>query len=156
MKKRQRQRPSVLVHATLLSGPLEKQSKLGLWQPRFFELAGHYLRYYSNAQQTEVLDAIDLMRVENVFGAQDSPLVFSLYFFEPGKVIKLRAPTPELACQWVQGLQGAGQQQAALALASGMRGAQGAPPGMHAGSGEGGGPDVGWAAEERGGRLRDR
>ena len=29
-----------------LRGPLQKKSKLGMWQTRYFEVAGHYLKYY--------------------------------------------------------------------------------------------------------------
>jgi hypothetical protein len=32
--------------AISLSGPLQKQSKFGVWQTRHFEAAGHYLKYY--------------------------------------------------------------------------------------------------------------
>jgi hypothetical protein len=49
-------------------GWLEKQSSLGLWQRRYFEISEHYLRYY-NAQEKDkrqLLAAVDvrLMRVK--------------------------------------------------------------------------------------------
>ena len=47
----------------LYSGFLEKQSKLGAWQRRYFEVSGHYLKYFADDRSgAKLLASVDLLK----------------------------------------------------------------------------------------------
>ena len=63
--KRRDFRQSVMASTgALYCGYLDKLSKFGVWQRRFFETSGHYLRYYPDERRSELLAAVDLQVLE--------------------------------------------------------------------------------------------
>ena len=47
-------RESVSTGVTLMEGYLDKKNRKKVWQSRYFELAGHYLKYYATAAKGDV------------------------------------------------------------------------------------------------------
>eukprot|EP00936_MAST-01D_sp_MAST-1D-sp1_P000956 g956.t1 len=107
-------RPSVLVNeGAIYSGYLEKQSAMGTWQSRYFEVAGHYLKYYADEHHRAELQAsIDIMKVSLPDPSLHAAGERTLEMGRPnGTVIRLRAPTEGKCYEWKQRL--IGVQQAA-------------------------------------------
>jgi hypothetical protein len=82
-------------------GFLQKKGKmLAGWQQRWFEAAGHYLRYYKDDRKDSMLAAIDLRAV---CIEKDSKIEKSAQFTiitPDSSKIQLRAGTPLMAMEW--------------------------------------------------------
>jgi hypothetical protein len=87
----------------LCEGWLEKKSSGKLttrWQPRFFRISGHYLRYSTDDQTDEVLAACDLNDV-SLFLREGLDLRLTTV---DGTELRLRAPTAADAERWQSSL----------------------------------------------------
>ena len=90
--------------AVLCEGWLEKLSSgkmVTRWQPRYFRIGGHYLRYSTDDQTDEVLAACDLNEV-STFVCEGLDLRLTT---AEGTELRLRAPTAADAERWRSSLQ---------------------------------------------------
>jgi hypothetical protein len=96
-------RTSVFQQAVLKEGYLEKLSS-GLakqWLSRYFELSGHYLKYYEKKEtKSDVMlkGVVDLNDVNKVH-AEGVQIIVAL---NDGSTIKLKGPSEEVARLWVK------------------------------------------------------
>jgi hypothetical protein len=94
-------RQSMQNQATIHSGFLEKKGS-GMakqWQSRFFELSGHYLKYYDKKEQTDtVKGAIDLRDLREV-SSTESQISIEL---DNGQKVQLKGQSPQIAGNWAK------------------------------------------------------
>jgi cytoskeletal protein RodZ len=100
------QRRSVFQQPILREGYLEKQSsgRIQKWQSRYFELSGHYLKYYENKEtkSDETLKgAVDLSSVNTVTSQAVSITIVT----KDGMEINLRSTSDQVAKLWVAEIQ---------------------------------------------------
>eukprot|EP01036_Dinobryon_divergens_P024322 gene24322-32759_t len=92
------------VEATL-SGYLQKKTREGKWQKRWFEVNGIYLTYYKSKKMEKLLAALSLAQVGDICvisAADDAEKMDGLFSIELNtRIYVLRAASDEDAAQWV-------------------------------------------------------
>jgi MoxR-like ATPase len=104
---------TVFQQSILMEGYLEKQSSgiLMKWQSRYFELSGHYLKYYQNKEtkSDETLKgAVDLREI-NAATARNEQLTIATT--DGNQAIILRAASVEVASLWATEITSAKEQK---------------------------------------------
>ena len=82
---------------------MEKLSRRGTWQKRWFEVSGHHLRYRKAEGAAELLASIDLRHIERV--ERTGETTFALHGVADRKGYQLRAPSANQTARWVTGLE---------------------------------------------------
>jgi hypothetical protein len=113
-------RSSVTEGETIVEGSLKKKSsgRFKKWQPRYFRLGGHYLKYWDKEGSKDIKGVVDLRGVASVTQNEDSPLQLILAMKEPegendgttvttaaGQDTWLEAPSMKKMEEWLEGLQ---------------------------------------------------
>ena len=106
---------SMLTTEVMLSGWLEKKSKLGQWQPRFCEVSSHYLRYYIEEPKAsagpsngaDMRAAIDLLQVSKIEADLSAGRSFVIRFRD-GTKTEMRVPLTNPGDKKKGGKKGAG------------------------------------------------
>jgi MoxR-like ATPase len=106
-------RSSVFQQSILMEGYLEKQSSgiLMKWQSRYFELSGHYLKYYQNKEtkSDETLKgAVDLREISAVTAHNEQLTIATT---DGNQAIILRAASVEVASLWATEITSAKEQK---------------------------------------------
>eukprot|EP00935_MAST-01C_sp_MAST-1C-sp1_P002874 g2874.t1 len=107
---KQARRSSMMGQSVLKEGYLEKESAGMLrkkWQSRYFELSGHYLKYYENKQTMSdktIKGTIDVKDMSEVTAQKDGGIVIALS--DGQSTIKLRHPskTEDSAASWIDAI----------------------------------------------------
>jgi len=99
-------RGSVFQQPVLKEGYLEKQSSgmVKKWQSRYFELSGHYLKYYEKKEgkSDETLKgAVDLQEISEVTSQSANVIIV----MNDGKKLNLKSPSDQVAGLWVTEIQ---------------------------------------------------
>ncbi|KAM3570767.1 hypothetical protein VYU27_007164 [Nannochloropsis oceanica] len=90
-----------------ISGYLQKKTRDGRWQKRWFETNGCFLTYYKSKRMTKLLAALDLVQVGTIKITEepepgDEADIGSLLSIElNGRVYTLKAANEEQAKKWV-------------------------------------------------------
>ena len=84
----------------LLKGELSKKSRHGQWQPRWFELRGTFLYYFSRTNLGPPLCAIDVRRLQGVT-TRGREVVLER---QRARAYHLRAPSDDDARRWARAL----------------------------------------------------
>eukprot|EP00592_Proboscia_alata_P015155 CAMPEP_0194393918 /NCGR_PEP_ID=MMETSP0174-20130528/123558_1 /TAXON_ID=216777 /ORGANISM="Proboscia alata, Strain PI-D3" /LENGTH=695 /DNA_ID=CAMNT_0039189647 /DNA_START=34 /DNA_END=2121 /DNA_ORIENTATION=- len=85
----------------IVSGYLEKQTKKGLWQRRYFETDGENLTYYKNSKRTKYLANLDLAKVGAISLCEKDPTKCMFTIQVAGRPYLLRAEDPSICQDWV-------------------------------------------------------
>ena len=111
-KKKEGWRGSVYQQPVLKEGYLQKQSSglvLKQWLRRYFELGGHYLKYYENKQTKSDETAkgkIDVHEIGEVVVAETGGVI-TIVLKEDGQKIRLKGPSDKAAAAWAEAIQAA-------------------------------------------------
>eukprot|EP00935_MAST-01C_sp_MAST-1C-sp1_P001773 g1773.t1 len=138
-KKKAAWRGSVFQQSVIREGYLEKKSSgmVKQWQRRYFELSGHYLKYYEDkaTKSDETLKGtIDAHEIGEIGAGKGGAI--TIVMSDDGAKINLRAPSEQSAAAWVDAIEGARTTVAAAEGAhAGEAGDSGAGGGSHGDSG---------------------
>jgi len=84
-----------------LHGYLEKKTRLGSWQRRFFEVHSNHLLYYRNRKRRKVLADLDLNEIDDIRENIQDPTGSSFYIEVAKKQYFLRAENSKQRKKWV-------------------------------------------------------
>eukprot|EP00935_MAST-01C_sp_MAST-1C-sp1_P002436 g2436.t1 len=106
-KKKASWRSSVFQQSVIKEGYLEKQSSgmIKQWQRRYFELSGHYLKYYEDKgtkSDDTVKGTIDVREIAELAAGKDGVIMMAT---SDGGKINLKAPSETSAASWVDAIE---------------------------------------------------
>jgi hypothetical protein len=106
-----------------LDGYLQKKSANGKWQRRYFEVAGLFLRYFSEKGSANMKGAIDLTALVKCNGTVDSTFILHLVDKVSGSATQyqLRAESTESMLLWCETLISAKQQKNTMGQSHGNK-----------------------------------
>eukprot|EP00935_MAST-01C_sp_MAST-1C-sp1_P002211 g2211.t1 len=110
-KKKAGWRNSVFQQSVIKEGYLQKKSSgiFKQWQSRYFELSGHYLKYYEKKEGTksddELKATIEVHEIGEVRTAKDGAI--TIVMSNDGAKINLKAPSEQSAAAWADAIEGA-------------------------------------------------
>jgi hypothetical protein len=96
--------PSFANEDVKLEGYLHKKSANGIWQRRYFQIAGSFLRYFSEKGSTNLKGAVDLTALVKCNGTVDSTFILHLSDHATGAATQyqLRAESTEEMLVWCE------------------------------------------------------
>jgi hypothetical protein len=95
-----RRRPSVEQEAaSTLEGSLEKKSRGGSWQRRWFVLSSHFLKYYGGQDKQKLKGALDLRDLRNISIGNNSAMLVE---FGDDSIYQLRSGDATESAEWLR------------------------------------------------------